>query len=146
MTEHFSLNDFTISHTALRLGVDNTPPAGIIKNLENTAKKLELIRFLIGCPIIVLSGYRSDKLNFAIGGRPNSQHLTGEAVDIIAPRYGSPYDLAKRISENAASLNFDQLILEFDKWVHVSFNATPRNEVITIQSKNVGYLKGLLKS
>ena len=36
LSKHFKLEEFTKSMTATRKGIDNTPGAGDIKNLENT--------------------------------------------------------------------------------------------------------------
>lgn len=47
----------------------------------------------------------------------------------------------RRISESAVP--FDQLILEFDRWVHLSVApGTPRRQVLTMR-KGSGYLTGL---
>ncbi|RKY04192.1 peptidase M15 [Candidatus Poribacteria bacterium] len=44
--------------------------------------QLERLRFLVGRPIKVLSGYRCQRHNREVGGAPNSQHLLGRAADI----------------------------------------------------------------
>ena len=44
--------------------------------------QLERLRFLVGKPIIILSGYRCPKHNREVGGAPTSQHLYGRAADI----------------------------------------------------------------
>jgi uncharacterized protein YcbK (DUF882 family) len=40
------------------------------------------LHFLVGKPIIILSGYRCQRRNREVGGTPNSQHLYGRAADI----------------------------------------------------------------
>ncbi|MNF10108.1 hypothetical protein D3C80_2109500 [compost metagenome] len=53
----------------------------------------------------------------------------------------SPQNTVRRISESAVP--FDQLILEFDRWVHLSVTrGTPRRQVLSIR-KGTGYLPGL---
>ena len=79
---------------------------------------LEPIITKIGCTIA--SGYRSPKLNLAVGGSliPLSQHCEGKAADILP--VNMPLDV---FFNKIKSLNlpFDQLILEFT-WVHISYN------------------------
>jgi len=48
----------------------------------NFLHKLDKARDLAGMPFIINSAYRSPEHNAKIGGRPNSSHLKGLAVDI----------------------------------------------------------------
>jgi uncharacterized protein YcbK (DUF882 family) len=43
---------------------------------------LEALRRLVGKPLVINSGYRTQQHNHAVGGAPASAHTTGEAVDI----------------------------------------------------------------
>lgn len=43
---------------------------------------LEALRERLGRPVVITSGVRCPEWNRAVGGRPNSAHLTGEAADI----------------------------------------------------------------
>ncbi|MDE5560912.1 MAG: hypothetical protein K2J00_03775 [Bacteroidaceae bacterium] len=52
---------------------------------SNCQEILEPLRQYAGQPIIIRSGNRCPALNKAVGGVPNSQHQTGEAVDIHIP-------------------------------------------------------------
>lgn len=131
LSEHFSLAELCASDTAARKGIDNTPPATVIEALKNTALGLERIRTLVGKPINVSSGYRSPKLNAAVGGQSASQHTRGEAADITVPGMPVP-ELARVIADNRIALGVDQVILEFSSWVHVSFAENPRHAVLTI--------------
>ncbi|MCY1185005.1 Peptidase M15 [compost metagenome] len=91
-------------------------------------------------PIIVSSGFRSEKVNRLIGGSPNSQHVQGLAADFTVIEV-TPRETVRRIMESAVP--FDQLILEFDDWVHLSVSrGTPRRQVLTIH-KGGRYLPGL---
>ena len=144
LTKHFSLDEMTVSQTASRLGIENKCPPHLISTLIRTAEGLEDIRARVKCPIIVTSGYRSEALNKAIGGSENSQHVLAEAADIICPGFGSATALAILIGANIKELRVDQLILEFGRWVHVSFTAGPiRNNILTIASKEEGYVTGI---
>jgi putative chitinase len=146
LSEHFSLAEATTSDTAARKGIDNShPSADIIDNAIRTATKLEKVRALLGAPIHVNSWIRCKELNTLLGSRPTSQHTTGEAVDFIAPFYGSPLKICKLLIANNELIRWDQLILEHT-WVHISWKATPnavqRGEVLSLLSSN-GYTVGL---
>ncbi len=143
LSDHFTLDEFTQSQSAARLGIDNTPPPNIVNQLLITARGLERVRALLGKPISVSSGYRSAKLNKAIGGAPLSQHISGEAVDFISPGFGSPLEVCKAILKS--DITFDQMIYE-GAWVHISFvNSAPRHQVLTAKffKNGVSYSNGL---
>lgn len=137
MTENFSLQEFINSTTADRLKIDNRPPAEVMVHLQRTAEGLERIRAAAGGhPIQILSGFRCQALNVAVGGTPASQHVMGQAVDIVCPRFGSVHDFAQFIYANAKALGVDQVIKEKNtrgsEWVHVSFSLKPRHQALTI--------------
>jgi hypothetical protein len=144
LSHNFKLSEFTLSQTAARHGIDNTPPKALMPRLINLAKGLERIRSLTGSAIVITSGYRSPALNKAVGGSHNSQHCFAEAADVICPRFGTPLDLAELIELNREEIGFDQMILEFGRWVHISFVLPPRNQILTIKDKGQGYMKGLI--
>lgn len=140
ITPHFTLDEMIVSQLAARDGFDNTPPPEARANLHLLCCALEQVRALFDAPIIVSSGYRSEQVNRVIGGAANSQHIQGLAADFTVIEV-SPRETVRRISESAVP--FDQLILEFDRWVHLSVaRATPRRQVLTIR-KGSGYLPGL---
>ncbi|MCU1724951.1 MULTISPECIES: D-Ala-D-Ala carboxypeptidase family metallohydrolase [unclassified Pseudomonas] len=140
LTPHFTLAEMTASQVASREGIDNVPDSRAIANLVETCRSLETVRSLVSRPILVSSGYRSEVLNRRIGGSRSSAHINGLAADIIAVSL-TPRDLAQRIMDSA--LSFDQLIFEFDGWVHLGFaEGRQRREVLTIR-KGTGYLPGL---
>jgi len=146
LSPHFTLDEATYSSTALRLGIDNTQPsAEIIKAAIYTASKLEVVRTILQNKSIHIDSFiRCLALNRALGSKDSSQHIKGEAADIICPDFGSPLDICKELITNKAKLNFDQLILEHT-WVHVSFCSptdTPRGEVLSLLSTG-GYAVGL---
>ena len=137
LTSHFALSELTASTTALRLGLDNTPAQELLPRLIMLAEMLERIRSAIGCPIIVTSGYRSPRVNIAVGGVTSSDHTQGHAADIIAPQFGTPEQLARLLAPLVSTLGIGQLILEGIKgkrWVHVSTHSPERavNRVLTI--------------
>lgn len=143
LSEHFNLNEFTISQTATRKGIDNTPPEPVIERLRMLAATLERVRGLLGnSPIRISSGYRSKELNRAIGSSDNSAHVLGYAVDFTCPIFGTPKEVANEIA--ASNIKFDQIIFE-QNWVHLSVDPRNRREVLTATFKNgkAYYSKGI---
>ena len=82
---------------------------------------------------MINSGYRSQVLNNAVGSKETSQHRVGCAADF---RVGgmTPDEVARTIKYS--DIQFDQLIREFDSWVHISVpnnpNETPRKQTLII--------------
>ena len=147
MTEHFSLDELIASQTAEKKGIKNIPGDDVMAHLQRTAEGLERIRSLIGdVSVHVLSGYRCPELNKAIGGVKSSQHVMGQAADIVAPKFGDVHTLSGVISMNAEALGVDKVIKEKNsmgaEWVHVSFRLKPRHLSFTYRGGK--YLKGIL--
>lgn len=141
LTTHFTLEEFTFSETAARHDIDNTPDAKTIANLKRVATVLEQVRATVNRPIMISSGYRSPAVNKAVGGSRSSAHMLGLAADIRASGM-TPRELAEAIKNYG--VRFDQLILEFDRWVHIGLSEEePRNQVLTIRS-GTGYMQGLV--
>lgn len=132
LTPHFTLEEMTMSQTAARLGLDNTPPLEMVAALKRTAGLLEEVRALLGKPILVSSGYRSPAVNRAVGGAANSAHMLGCAADFSSPAFGSPLDICRVIARS--DIAFDQLIHEFRAWVHIAWAPSPRRMVLTIDA------------
>jgi zinc D-Ala-D-Ala carboxypeptidase len=141
LSEHFTQAELTISETAARRGINNTPDAKILANLKRLAGVLEQVRSMVGKPVNVTSGYRSPAVNKAIGGAVNSAHMYGLAADINVNGW-TPKQLAVLIRDS--NLQFDQVILEYDNWVHIGLSEDPpRNELLTIRT-GTGYMKGIV--
>jgi hypothetical protein len=129
LSNSFNLIEFTSSETASRRGIDNTPSIAVIENLRLLCENvLQPLRDKYGKSINITSGYRSPKLNKAIGGSSTSQHCFGQAADIQVDKkdYLKVWEILK-------TLPFDQIIFEFGTesapdWIHVSF----------VQGKNRG--------
>ena len=135
MGKYFTINELIKSSTAQRLHINNNPTQEVKDNLNKLIDNvLDPLRELYGKPIIVNSGYRCTKLNKAIGGAKNSQHLVGQASDIRTVQNTKEsnkelFDLIKN-----SKLPFDQLINEYDyNWVHVSYSPRNRRQVLTIK-------------
>lgn len=134
LSSHFSLEELTRSDYAKRKGIDNTPDAEVQSNLEVLANGLERVRDVLGHPILVSSGFRSLKVNTGIGSKPTSAHVKGLAADFTCPGYGTPHEIMIALMLARDDIKFDQCILEFDDWVHVSFpevDSRPRMQVLS---------------
>lgn len=132
ITKHFSLAELTRSQTAIRHGIQNVPDAESLRNLHRLAELLEQVRSALGNPVHVLSGYRSPVINKLVGGSPTSQHRYGLAADFVAPAFGSPYEIVKKLEK--AGIKFDQIIHEFGQWVHIGIaqdEGKNRQQVLT---------------
>jgi hypothetical protein len=145
LTPHFNLEEFCASETALREGIDNTPPPEVVANLARLAKLLEKVRVVLKKPMRITSGYRCAELNARIGGSKTSAHLDGRAADFICPDFGTPYAVAKKIA--AARLGYDQMIHEYGRWVHIAVpRASERADRELLSIFEAGrYLPGLLE-
>jgi hypothetical protein len=124
----------TASQTASRCSIDNDPTDQQLVELTRTCQMLELVRALFGQPILISSGYRCEALNEECGGSENSQHCLGQAADFTSPAAGTPREICERIVADGM-IPFDQLILEYGDWVHISqpgIGNQPRRQVLTI--------------
>jgi hypothetical protein len=145
LTPHFTVEELTVSQWAARNGVDNTPGPAELANLKRLAQALEVVRYTLGAPVTVTSGYRSQVVNRMIGGVSSSAHTLGLAADFICPKFGTPLDVAKKLM-GVEALLFDQLIHEYGRWVHIGLaveGKTPRLQALTIFTPGK-YLAGLL--
>lgn len=128
LSPHFTLEEATFSETATRRGIDNTPTEIVKANMVNAAEQMERVRSLLGCPVTISSWFRCLLLNRAIGSSDTSDHRNGWAIDFIAPKFGTPKEVCKKIA--ASSIKFDQLIFE-GTWVHISFGPKMRQQILT---------------
>jgi hypothetical protein len=134
LSPHFSLEELTHSDTATRLDIDNTPTVEIIDNLTYLAGELEYVRNILGHPMLISSGFRCHVLNNHLGSKRTSSHTKGLAVDFICPSFGNPHSVVCAIVN--ANVNYDQVILEFGRWVHLSFHPEkPRKQALIIDKK-----------
>ncbi len=125
LTENFNLKEFEYSKVANENNINNKIPEELIQNIKDLCIYLiQPIRDKIKSSITITSGYRNKQLNKLVGGEENSQHLKGEAADIISLGM-TTLDLYNLIKNN---FEYDQLILEFynskfpySGWVHVSY-------------------------
>lgn len=146
LSRSFDLEEFLVSQEATRKGIDNQPTAEHLINLQLLAQNtMQPIRDLMQKPVVISSGYRSEALNRAVGGAKNSQHTRGEACDFIVP--GVPVKVLCGMIIGSG-IEFDQLICEFNKWVHISYSKVKnRKEILTAVKGSDGktqYLSGIV--
>lgn len=141
LSPNFYLSEFVQSDTATRYSIDNYPDDDALQNLIALCEHvLQPLRDYFDTPITVTSGYRSEALNAKLRGSKTSQHMTGQAADIVVSGM-SNREVADYIRHN---LSFDQLIYEHPDednddeidWIHVSYNRDGnREESLTAQKK-----------
>lgn len=140
LSRHFTLKEATKSDTADARALSNQPDEDELKVLRETARQMELVRAILEeKPVIVTSWFRSQAVNEAVGGVPNSGHRKGVAVDFHAPQYGSITNVCQAIANSG--LRYDQLIWERGRWCHISFDSQMRGENLTYDGN--GYSQGL---
>lgn len=126
LSEHFTFEELT--RTDIRSLLDKnrklaSDNADVMANLKRVAKELlEPIRGVFQVPIQINSGYRCPELNAAVGGSATSQHVRGEAADIVIRGYeteAQEVEAVRRILKALPNLAFGQMLVEFG-CIHVS--------------------------
>lgn len=116
---NFTIMELVKSNIAKINKIDNTPDAESLKCMHNLINYcLQPIRDKLGKPMIVTSGFRCKALNKKVGGVSTSQHTKGQAVDFYVKdmTMQQVVDFIKK-----SGVEFDQLINEYNRWVHISF-------------------------
>tara|TARA_R100000329_G_scaffold60116_1_gene53878 strand:+ start:241 stop:711 length:471 start_codon:yes stop_codon:yes gene_type:complete len=137
LSKNFVLSEITRSNTARRKGISNEPDKEHLANLQTIITELvQPMRDAIG-PIRISSGYRSPKLNRAIGGSSRSQHCKGEALDLQFWKDGEMNNKVIYDWVLDSGLEFDQMINEFDfAWIHISFSSSKNRKQVLEAYKN----------
>lgn len=143
LSKNLTLAEVIRSESAKRNGIDNFPTPEHLENLKKLAVNIfQPIRDHFKTPIIISSGYRSEKLNRLVPGTSiTSQHCSGEAIDIDMD--GTKIKNKQIFDFIKDNLEFDQLIWEFGDifnpaWVHVSYESSgkQRKQVLRAIKKN----------
>ena len=141
---NFSMDELTHSDTAARHGIDNTPNDNQKENLYKLAMEMEDVRELLNNkPIFISSGYRCLALNELLGSKKTSAHIKGLAADFTCRQFGTPNEIVFALINS--DIPYDQVILEFDRWVHISFcedEETPRRQALVINKEGTMLYSG----
>lgn len=115
----FKMSDLIYSQKAIELNINNMPDINSLDcMLDLIYYCLQPIRNQIKKPMIITSGYRCPKLNEKVGGSDKSQHMKGQAADFVIKGM-PPKEIIDIIIKS--NIEYDQLINEYDKWVHISY-------------------------
>ena len=124
VSPHFSWEELTRTGQTALQAANRTEAEQYRAQLTKLATDLlEPIRAKFG-PVKINSAFRGKSVNDAVGGSKTSQHMRGEAADIVAPAV-SVEELHRWICAESG-LAFGQCILEKSapskpfSWVHVS--------------------------
>jgi hypothetical protein len=126
LSKDFTLQELTVSNTAVKHGISNIPDQDQITNLILLCQFiLQPIKEHFNKTVIINSGYRSPELCLLVNSTVTSQHTKGQAADFEINGISNK-ELADWI---VANLNYDQCILEFwnkeepnSGWVHCSYS------------------------
>lgn len=130
--KYFTLQELTKTSSVLF----NSPGDVELDNINYLVKNLlDPLREMLGEPIIINSCYRSVQVNKYVKGASTSQHVKGEAADIVCSNNSKLFNLIKD------NFEYDQLIWERGdnkqpSWVHVSLTKTVnRKEILKFDGK-----------
>lgn len=139
LSNNFSLDEFLLSQTAERQGIDMTPSDEVIGNLKTLCETvLQPLRDLVGSPLIISSGFRPIELNTRIGGSKTSAHVTGRAADFRVIGM-TPFAVCETLRDEG--IFYDQNIHEFGRWTHVGIAKNNRDEDLTAYRGSDGRVK-----
>lgn len=146
ISEHFTLEEFTRSATAVRLGIPNVPTPEALANLQQRlAPLMEQVRALAGGQrIVILSGYRSPALNAEVKGHVASYHPLGLAADFDPPE-GWTHDQLQQAIARDLRIPFDMVLeeraLDGAHWLHLQAarpGLAPRRRVVDAELVKLG--------
>jgi len=131
LSPHFALSELV--HTAT--GLPNEPDEAVVEHLRVLCRDvLEPTRTLLGVPLRVNSGYRSAAVNQAVHGNPHSQHLAGDAADVVPINMTAEEAMARIAREVEAGRlpHLDQAIIyDGGGFLHLSTSAArPRQQLL----------------
>lgn len=135
LTQNFKLSEFIDSPTATRKGFTEqyNPSEDVVASIESLVINLiQPLRNLLPNGIIAISsGYRCKRVNDAVGGKDNSQHLLGDAADCSYYENGVKNNKKLLKTLISSSLVYDQAIEEYQgSWIHLSYTTKRKNRMM----------------
>jgi uncharacterized protein YcbK (DUF882 family) len=116
LTNNFNLNEFNKHNFPLT--------ETILRNIQELAKNLQVLRDEVKKPIKITSGYRNAEFNNKIGGASQSRHITGQAADLKIEGY-TPKQVAAIIEKLIAAGKMKQGGLgTYSTWIHYDTRGT----------------------
>jgi uncharacterized protein YcbK (DUF882 family) len=122
---NFKISELIHSDTAISHNINNMPDINSLDCLVDLIfYVLQPLREKVGKAINITSGFRNAQVNKLVGGavdekgQPKSQHCKGQAADFTIK--GMSVQAAIEFIKKSG-IEYDQLINEYDKWVHISF-------------------------
>lgn len=116
LTNNFNLNEFNKHNFTLT--------ETVLKNIQELAKNLQVLRDEVKKPIKITSGYRTPQFNLKIGGASQSRHITGQAADLKIEGL-TPIYVASVIEKLIAAGKMKQGGLGIYKtWIHYDTRGT----------------------
>jgi uncharacterized protein YcbK (DUF882 family) len=110
LTNNFNLNEFNKHNFPLT--------ETILRNIQELAKNLQVLRDEVKKPIKITSGFRDPSFNKKIGGASQSRHITGQAADLKIEGY-TPKQVAAIIEKLIAAGKMKQGGLGiYSTWIH----------------------------
>ena len=146
LAEHFTLGEMTKTST----GLANEPNEAQVMNLMRLCSWLEMLRdewnrrYGEGDdPIVISSGFRSPKVNKAVGGVSSSNHLTGCAADIRVAGFEEALRKAVILLDisDESGEDFDELLIERNQrgsyWIHFAVRPPAQGNRLKVRFLNV---------
>jgi uncharacterized protein YcbK (DUF882 family) len=116
LTNNFNLNEFNKHNFPLT--------ETILRNIQELAKNLQVLRDEVKKPIKITSGFRDPSFNKKIGGATQSRHITGQAADLKIEGY-TPKQVAAIIEKLIAAGKMKQGGLGiYSTWIHYDVRGT----------------------
>ena len=126
IAEHFTVRELTNTSYADLLAENILYAIDHFNELTRLAQFCERVRTVLGVPMNITSGVRYPKLNEKVGGIANSDHVKLMAVDFIPAKIKlkTAFDKIRK-----SNLDYKQLILENNQWIHISIGDKGENLV-----------------
>ena len=117
IADHFTIKELTDTSYADMLAENIYYALDHFNELTKLAQFCERVRKILGVPMEITSGVRCPNLNRKVGGVSNSDHVKLLAIDFVPSRLKLKTAFDKIAN---SSLDFKQLILEKNSWIHIS--------------------------